>query len=108
MIELYRANGAIDGDAKPILFYYAKRGEYVLEYLAAVKAVREAALAKKAGDTEMAIEQLEVALEQMYNCINTLSDVARDQSDRGLIAVLNAYAYRPLLAEYERLADSEE
>ncbi|MFP6676671.1 MAG: hypothetical protein VB878_16425 [Pirellulaceae bacterium] len=108
MIELYRANGAIAGDAKPILFYYAKRGEYVLEYLAAVKAVREAALAKKAGDTEMAIEQLEVALEQMYNCINTLSDVARDQSDRGLIAVLNAYAYRPLLAEYEKLADSEE
>jgi hypothetical protein len=107
MIELYRANGAVSGDARPILFYYAKRGEYVLEYLAAVRAVREASLADKAGDTEMAIEQLEVALEQMYNCINTLADVARDQSDRGLIAVLNAYAYRPLVAKYEQLTDGE-
>ena len=105
MIELYRAHGAINGGAKPMLFYYAKRGEYVLQYLAAVKAVRTAAIAKKAGDTEKALEQLELAIEQTYNCIDTLSDVARDQSDRGLIAVLNAYAYRPLLAEYNRLAD---
>lgn len=106
MIELYRAHGAISGDAKPMLFYYAKRAEYVLEYLAAVKAVREAALAKKAGDHEAALEQLEVALESAYNCINTLSDVARDQSDRGLIAVLNKFAFRPLLAEVEKLGES--
>ena len=107
MIELYRAQGAIDGDARPILFYYAKRGEYVLEYFAAVKAVREAAIAREAGDTDRAMEYLETALEQTYNCINTLADVARDQSDRGVIAVLNAYAYRPLLAEYEKLAEAE-
>ncbi|MEO2031131.1 MAG: hypothetical protein ABGZ35_03495 [Planctomycetaceae bacterium] len=103
MIELYRAHGAIDGDATPILFYYAKRGEYVLEYLAAVKAVKEAAIARQEGDIDKALEHLETALEQTYNCINTLSDVARDQSDRGVIAILNAYAYRPLLAEYEKL-----
>lgn len=107
MIELYRAHGAIDGDAKPYLFYYAKRGEYVLEYLGAVKAVREAALAKEAGDTEAALEHLEQALELTYNCINTLSDIARDQGDRGLIAELNAYAYRPLVAELERLSEEE-
>ena len=107
MVELYRAHGAIDGDAKPILFYYAKRSEFALEYLAAVKAVREAALAKKEGNIEQAMEHFETALEQTHNCINTLSDVAQDQSDRGVIAVLNAYAYRPLLAEYEKLADSE-
>ena len=105
MIELYRVNGAIEGLPKAITFYYAKRGEYVLEYLAAVKAVREAALAKKAGDKEAAIEHLEVALESTYNCINTLSDVARDQSDRGVIAVLNKFAYRPLLAEVEKLSE---
>lgn len=108
MIELYRAHGAIDGDAKPMLFYYAKRGEYVVEYLAAVKAVREAALAKKAGDNEAALEHLEAALESTYNCINTLSDVARDQSDRGVIATLNKFAYRPLIAEVEELAESVE
>ncbi|MFT5094939.1 MAG: hypothetical protein ACI93T_003783, partial [Porticoccaceae bacterium] len=107
LVELYRAQGAVDGGAKPVLFYYAKRSEFVLEYLGAVKAVREAALAKKAGDTEMAIEHLELALESTYNCINTLSDVARNQGDRGLIAVLNAYAYRPLVAELERLSEDE-
>lgn len=105
MVELYRAHGAIDGDSKPVLFYYAKRGEYVVYYLAAVKAVREAALARKSGDLETALEHLETALESTFDAINALADVARDQSDRGLIAVLNAYAYRPLLAEYERLAD---
>jgi hypothetical protein len=107
LIELYRAQGAVDGGAKPVLFYYAKRSEFVLEYLGAVKAVREAALAKKAGDIEMAVEHLELALESTYNCINTLSDVARNQGDRGLIAVLNAYAYRPLVAELERLSEDE-
>lgn len=107
MIELYRAQGAVDGGAKPVLFYYAKRSEFVLEYLGAVKAVREAALAKKAGDNEMALEHLELALESTYNCINTLSDVARNQGDRGLIAVLNADAFRPLVAELERLSEEE-
>ena len=108
MIELYRAHGAIGGGGKQMLFYYAKRGEYALEYLAAVKAVREAAIARKNGDMEAALEHLETALESTYNCINTLSDVARDQSDRGVIAVLNKFAYRPLLAEYEKVAAAAE
>ena len=107
LTELYRAQGAIDGDAMPILFYYAKRSEFALEYLAAVKAVREAAIAKAAGDSEKALEHLETALEQTHNCINTLADVAKDQSDRGVIASLNAYAWRPLQAEYEALMEAE-
>ncbi|MEZ6146678.1 MAG: hypothetical protein R3B91_14935 [Planctomycetaceae bacterium] len=53
------------------------------------------------------VEHLEQALELTFNCINTLSDIAQDQSDRGLIAVLNEYAYRPLLAEYEKTLDEE-
>lgn len=108
MVELYRAHGAIDGEAKPHLFYYAKRGEFPLQYLAAVKSVREAGIAKKAGDTEAALEHLEAALESIYDGITTLSDVARDQSDRAVIAVLNQYAYRPLLAEVERLSEASE
>lgn len=45
------------------------------------------------------------AVEARYNAINMLSDVARDQSDRGLNAVLNAYEYRPLVAEFDKLAE---
>lgn len=106
--EIYRAHGVSEPPARRLLFYYAKRSEYVLDYLAAVKAVREAAIAKAAGDNDKALEQLEAAVQSTYNCINTLADVAWDQSDRGLIAVLNAYAYRPLLAEFERMSAAAE
>ncbi len=107
MVELYRSNSNTDPRAQRILFYWAKRSEYVLEYLAAVKSVREAAIARKNGENEKAIEHFETAIEQLYNAIDTLSDVARDQSDRGLIAVLNAYAYIPLMAEYEKALEDE-
>ena len=107
MIELYRSHDAAEPRSRRLLFYWAKRSEYVLEYLAAVKAVREAAVANQAGDEEKAMEQFETAIEQLYNAIDTLGDVARDQSDRGLIAVLNTYAYQPLLKEYEKMTDGE-
>ncbi len=106
MIELYRSHGACRSEGRRLLFHYAKRGEYALTYLATVKALREAAIAKKKGDTEAAIEKLEVAVESMHDSINTLSDVAEDQSDRGLIAVLANYGYRPLVAELEKMLDA--
>jgi hypothetical protein len=105
MTEMYRAHGAAAPRAKPLLFYYAKRGEYALQYWGAVQAVRAAAIAEDAGDRDEALSQLEEAMELTYNCIDTLADVAQDQSDLGLIAVLNAYAWRPLLAEYDRLSE---
>ncbi len=108
MIELYRSHDATHPRGRPTLFYYAKRSEYVLEYVGSVKAVREAAIAQEAGDVDLAIEKLEVAMESLYNALDTLSDIARDPSDRGLIALLAAHAYRPLLAEYERLLDAAE
>lgn len=70
-------------------------------------AVRDAAIARQAGDLEAAVEHLETAVDQLDNAIDTLSDVVRDQSDRGLIAVLNAYAYRPLVVEYETQLSEE-
>jgi hypothetical protein len=107
MVELYRARGPADPRSQPLLYYYAKRSEYVLEYLGCVKAIRAAAIAKQNGDIDGTVEQLETAIESLYNAIDTLGDVAQDPSDRGLIAALNANAYRPLVAEYERLAEEE-
>jgi hypothetical protein len=104
LTELYRAHGAINGDAFPVLFYYAKRSEYALAYFEAVTAVRESAIASKAGDSEKAIEQMEKAVESIYSGITAVADVATDQSDRGLVAILNEYAYRPLMAEFEKLS----
>jgi len=108
MIEFYRAGSNTHLRAGRRLFYWGKRGEYVLQYLGTVKAVRAAGIAKKQGDTEEAIAQLEAAIESLYNAMDTLSDVVEDQSDLALIATLNQYAYRPLMAEYERLIDGNE
>lgn len=105
--EFYRAHDAADPRSRKLLFYFAKRSEYVLEYLAAVEAARASAIAKMRGDADEAAAQLDTAVEQLYNALDTLSDVARDQSDRGLIAMLAEYAYRPLAAEVERLANGE-
>ncbi len=108
MIEFYRSHGAAHPRSQRLLFYWAKRSEYVLEYLAAVKEVREAAIARQQGDADQTLEHFETAIEQLYNALDTLSDIAHDQSDRGLIAVLNAYAYRPLLAELEKVEAEQE
>ena len=108
LIELYRTHSVSSPGGRDLLFYYAKRATFATEYLAAVKAVHEAAVARDAGDREKAIESLESAMEQTYNSMTTLADVARDGGDRGLIAILNAYAYQPLKAEYERLIEEDE
>jgi murein L,D-transpeptidase YafK len=107
MIELYRSHDAAHPRSRQLLFYWAKRSEYVLEYLSCVQSLRKAAIAKKSGDKDSAMEHLEMAMEQLYNAIDTLSDIARDPSDRGLIAVLNTYAYRPLVLEYEAMLSEE-
>jgi hypothetical protein len=108
MLELYRSHDASDPRCRKLLFYWAKRSEYVLEYLGAVKAVREAALLREKGDVEGASEQYGMAIEQLYNSIDTLSDVVRDQGDRGLIATLIKFAYQPLLAEVEEFESKQD
>ena len=107
MIELYRVQGAPihRNGGKQLLFYYAKRSEFNVAYLAAVKALKAAATARKAKDLDTAIEQMETAMDQLNGAITSLADVAQGQSDRGLIATLANFAYRPLVAEYEKLLD---
>ena len=69
--------------------------------MASIEAVRLAGVAKSKGDKDKLVEQLEKATESMYNAINALGEVAGDNSDRGVIAVLNEYGYRPLKKEFE-------
>ncbi len=107
MIELYRSHDASDPRCRRLLFYWAKRSEYVLEYLGAVQAVREAAIARDKGENELALEKYESAMEQLYNSIDTLSDVVQDQGDRGLIATLIKFAYEPLLEELENFSQQQ-
>lgn len=100
MDEMFRGIRATFNDpARPVLLYYAKRCELAVHYFAGVEAAKLAGEAKAKGDKEAVVRHLEKATESVYNALNALGDVARDPSDRGAIAVLAEYAYRPLKAE---------
>ena len=70
--------------------------------------MQAAGQARDAGDSEAQLEHLEAAVEAMYNSLRALGEVAEDQSDRGVIAVLAEYGYRPLVKELEKAEDAAE
>ena len=101
--EMQRAIRATFHDpARPALLYHAKRCEFAVHYFAALDAARRAGQAKSKGDRDAQVEQLEKATESMYNALTAYGDVARDPSDRGAIAALAEYAYRPLQEALKR------
>ena len=108
MDEMYRSHDRSHVAGRPFLRYYAKRLEFAYEYMNAIEATRLAGLAKKDGNSEKQIEHLEKAVESMYNALNAYSEVARDSCDRGVIAVLNEYCYRPLKQELESVSQPME
>ena len=91
MNEMYRGNTRARDGARPFLLYHAKRLEFALDYFTALESLYQAhAATAHAG-------ALEAAVESIYNALNAYADVARDPSDRGVIAVLNEHGYRALL-----------
>jgi hypothetical protein len=63
--------------------------------------VRKAGIAKAKGDAETQSAELEKAVESLYTALNALAAVSRSNCDRGIIAVLTEYGYRPLKKELE-------
>jgi hypothetical protein len=109
MDEMYRGIRATFHDqARPLLLYYAKRCEFAVHYFAAVEAARLAGQAKAKGEKDAVVTHLEKAIESTYNALTALGDVARDPADRGLIAVLAEFAYRPLKAELKAADKAKE
>lgn len=104
--ELYRSHDACSPRGRPWLFYYAKRSEYVLDLLKATEIKLKLSKADDIGAEEKTA-QLETAVEAVYNALDTLGDVARDQSDRALIAYLATIAYRPLVEDLEAASEAE-
>jgi hypothetical protein len=104
MDEMYRGITRSEPAGRPLILYYAKRLEFAYEYLSSIEALRLAGQARDAGDKRKQREQLDKAVEAMYNALSALGEVARDNSDRGVIAVLNEYGYRPIKKEYEAQA----
>ncbi|MGY8643118.1 MAG: hypothetical protein ACKVJU_18725 [Verrucomicrobiales bacterium] len=95
--EMYRGNTRARGGARPYILYHAKRFFFSLHYMTAIDHARLAGIARDEKDNEAWVENLELSIEAMHNALGIYAEVARDQSDRGVIAILNQYAYRPLL-----------
>lgn len=104
MNEFYRAHDNASPAGRPVIYYHCMRGEFALYYLSCVQALVAAREAAAAGDSAEALAQHETALEMIYSALNQYSQVARDASDRGTIAVLNAWLYRPLQARIAELS----
>jgi hypothetical protein len=83
--------------------YWVGRLEFGAGYLDAVELVRRAATADSESKAKEARQHTEAALETARRAIDCYARVARDQSDRGAIAVLNEYVYRPLKAKSAEL-----
>jgi hypothetical protein len=101
MNEMYRANTRAREGGRSYTLYLARRFEFGFEYMNCVEAVRKAGLAKRKGDTETQLAELEKAIESLHGGLNAMAAVARSNSDRGLIAALNEFGYRPLKRELE-------
>ncbi|MFO1483682.1 MAG: PQQ-binding-like beta-propeller repeat protein [Verrucomicrobiaceae bacterium] len=91
MNEMYRANTRAREGSRSFTLYNAKRLEFAFHFISAIEAIY------KSHDPAVRAESLEAAMDSIYNALNSWSDVARDSSDRGGIALLNEYAYRPLV-----------
>ncbi|MES2596224.1 MAG: hypothetical protein V4662_12850 [Verrucomicrobiota bacterium] len=95
MSEMFRANTRAREGARSFTLYHAKRLEFTVHFFTALEALY------KAHDAATRDESLEAAVEGIYNALNSWSDVARDSSDRGAIALLNEFGYRALLKASE-------
>ena len=84
--------------------YWVDRLEFGIGYLETIRAVRRAAISEEAKKGTETWRQAETALATACRALESYARIACDQSDRGGIAVMNEYVYRPLKAKVEALS----
>ncbi|MFH1007771.1 MAG: hypothetical protein V1800_09750 [Candidatus Latescibacterota bacterium] len=88
---------------RPYVDYWVGRLQFAAGYLDAVEAVTLAATAEAANNPGQTLEYTQAALGMARQSIEAYARVAQDQTDRGTIAVLNEYVFRPLKAKVAEL-----
>ena len=83
-------------DPTQYLTYFAGRSQFGILYFDMIEQLQRGAAAEAKGDRAGARRAAERALALAKEAIECYARVARDQSDRGTIAVLAEYVYRPL------------
>lgn len=101
MNEMYRANTRARVGGRSYVLYHARRAEFGWEYMNSLESLAKAGIARQEKNAEEQQAQLQAAVNSMYNALNALAVVARSNSDRGIIALLNEYGYRRLTKELE-------
>ena len=92
----YRAREKAQPSGQSYIDYWIGRLKFGIGYLDIIAAVRRAAIAEADGKPTEAIRHAETALATARQALEAYVSVVRDQSDRGAIAVMNEYVYRPL------------
>ena len=87
--------------------YWIGRLQFGIGYLDMIAAVRRAAIAEVDQQLTETIQHAEIALATARNALEAYANVVRDQSDRGAIAVMNEYVYRPLKEKVTALQNSQ-
>jgi hypothetical protein len=83
--------------------YWVGRLQFGVGYMNTIAAVHAAASAEKAGDRGGALRNAREALGMATRAIEAFAAIARDQSDRGAVAILAEYVWRPLKAKVAEL-----
>ena len=92
----HRAREKTQSSGQNYVDYWIGRLQFGIRYLDMIGAVRRAAIAEADGKPAEALRHSETALAIACQALEAYAAVVRDQSDRGAIAVMNEYVYRPL------------
>lgn len=85
------------------LDYWIGRLGYGMRYIDSARLLRESALADSQGRKTGALRLARESLAQAVRGIEAYAKVAKDQSDRGAIAMMGELVYRPLARKVEEL-----
>ena len=102
----HRARKKTPEEKRAYVDYWIGRFEFGIGYFDAIEALRSAATAEKAGESSEALRHAEEALTKARTALEAYARVARDQSDRGAIATMNEYVYRPLRDKVAHLKET--
>jgi hypothetical protein len=97
------------GKGQNYIAYWIGRLTFGIDYMSAIEAVRLAATAEAASNREKTISETARAIKLVKSALTSYAEVARDRSDKGAIATMNEFAYRPLrakLVELKKKSDS--
>lgn len=102
-----RAGSRSHPDRNEFIDYWAARLEFGIGYLDSVERLRQAAIHKRDGNAAGAVIEAEAALAAATTAIAVYASVARQQSDRASVAMLNEFVYRPMKIGLEQLRRGE-